>query len=311
MSVEIGATKQQMALCDANGKIIKLLSDKISLENGAKDVLDWIKGKGAALLGSGMGVAAIGVGFGGPLESGTGRVLVSVQVPGWKDFKLKNWFEENFNVPAVIVNDTVAGGYGELQTEAESRNFYYINIGSGIGGSLFINRKPYDGIGFGAAYTGHTYVPDWTSARPGAYRKLEDICSGFAIERRLKDKGYIPKESKLFKLCGGDISKSSCALLGQAASEGDEFSISEIDRVASTLGIALSNVITLLSVDTVSVGGGVANLGDIILDPLRRHVEELVFISAKGRYRIIQCSYLDQAVIVGAALFARDGFKVI
>ena len=53
------------------------------------------------------------------------------------------------------------------------------------------------------------------------------------------------------------------------------------------------------------IGGGVANLGEVFLDPIRRFTDQRVFISAQGAYRIVACSFMDAAVPVGAALLAR------
>ena len=58
--------------------------------------------------------------------------------------------------------------------------------------------------------------------------------------------------------------------------------------------------------DGLGIGGGVANLGEVLLDPIRRHTDERVFISAQGAYRIVPCASMDAAVPVGAALLARD-----
>ena len=158
-------------------------------------------------------VEKIGVGFGGPLESSVGRVTTSVQVPGWENFHLKTWFEENFHHSTVVVNDTVAGGYGELLLGSGlgKNYFYYTNIGTGIGGAMFINGKPYDGTGFGATYMGHTYIPDWHN--PDSAQKLENICCGIAIEKRLRKPGYVPADSRLMSICKGNIETITCQML--------------------------------------------------------------------------------------------------
>ena len=236
-------------------------------------------------------VRAVGAGFGGVLESRTGRIRISVQVPGWQDFPLQDWLERTFHLPALVANDTVAGGYAELCRGAgiDARHFFYSNIGSGIGGALFLDRVPYDGLGMGGAYLGHTYVPDWTADVAGREIKLENLCSGWSIETRLRTPGYVARESQLMAMCHGDVSSLTCAMLGEAARSGDTFATAEIDRIARSYAIALSNLITLVSPDVVAIGGGVANLGDVLLDPIRRFTEERVFVSVRGAYRIVPC----------------------
>jgi predicted NBD/HSP70 family sugar kinase len=67
-----------------------------------------------------------------------------------------------------------------------------------------------------------------------------------------------------------------------------------------------SNLLTLVARDAVAIGGGVANLGDVLLDSIRRFAEERVFLSVQGAYRIVPCVRMDAAVPVGAAVLARD-----
>lgn len=313
LGVEIGGTKQQIAVCDEAGQIVRMESERVVLVSGAPDICAWIEKTIDKLIKEFPDIKAIGVGFGGPLESATGRCIMSLQVPGWENFELKTWLEKRYPLPVTVVNDTVAGGYAELKLGSgrDSSKFFYTNIGTGIGGSLFIDGKTWDGIGFGGAYLGNTYTADWTSDEIAAVTKIETLCSGAQIEKRLRIVGYVPQDSILIELCGGDIQKIDCRLLKKAAECGDAFALEELDRVGETFGMGVANVVSLLGVDTVSIGGGVANLGDLILEPIRKYAEKYVFISGKGRFKVVQCSLMDDNVPVGAALYARDGFDTI
>lgn len=313
LGIEIGGTKQQIAVCDKNGQIIRMESERVVLVNGASDIRAWIEKTVDKLLTEFSDIKAIGVGFGGPLESVTGKCIMSLQVSGWENFELKTWLENKYPIPITVVNDTVAGGYAELKLGSgrDSSKFFYTNIGTGIGGSLFIDGKTWDGIGFGGAYLGNTYTADWTADENGAVTKIETLCSGAQIEKRLRKEGYVPENSMLIELCNGDIKKIDCRMLKKAAENGDEFALAELDRVGETFGMGVANVVTLLGVDTVSIGGGVANLGELILEPIRKYAEKYVFISGKGRFKVVQCTLMDDNVPVGAALYARDGFDTI
>jgi len=268
-------------------------------------VLNWIEANFPGLLAR-HEVEAIGVGYGGILESSTGRVLLSVQVPGWQDFMLKDWFEQKFGIPTVVVNDTVCGGYAEyrLGSGRGYRSFYYTNIGTGIGGAMFFDGRTYDGVGYGGVYMGNTYVHDPLAA-PGTVCKLENFCSGVAIEKRLRAPGRVPEDSMLFGTA------RSCYDLKLAADAQDAFALSELELFASVYGVTLANFITLFSPERVAIGGGVANLGEVLMEPIRRHTDKYVFESAKGRYDIVQCELMDENVLIGAALYARDGFETI
>lgn len=316
VGVEIGGTKQQIAVGLDDGTIVKSRSVRLVYRRGAEDILEWLSKNIQEYLSmseyAGQ-IRGIGVGFGGPLETATGRVLSSLQVNGWKDFELKTWFEEEFGLPTIIVNDTVTGGFAELYKGAgrQSETFFYTNIGTGIGGGLYIHGKYFDGSGFGASYLGNMFVPDWTSEIPGAYTRTELICSGKSIEKRLRTPGYIPSDSLLAVHHNKDIEQMTCADLAQAVRARDAFAMAELDRIAQTFSLSLANILASQGADRVVIGGGVANMGDILFDRIRKYTDELAFIANKGKYEIFQSQFLDDAVLVGALLIASGKYRQI
>lgn len=138
----------------------------------------------------------------------------------------------------------------------------------------------------------------------GACTRTELICSGRSIENRLRQKGYIPKNSVLAACHDGDIQKVTCMDLAEAVKAGDSFAVDELDRIAGTFSLSLANILASQGADTVVIGGGVAKMGDILFDRIRRFTDERAFIANKGHYRILPSYFLDDAVLVGALLVA-------
>ncbi|MEY8353296.1 ROK family protein [Lachnospiraceae bacterium 54-53] len=301
IGIEIGGTKQQIALGTADGTILAVRSVKLGERTKAADILEWLE-ENVRQMAEQEDIGGIGVGFGGPLELRTGRVLCSLQVSGWKDFKLKEWFEIKFGIPSVIVNDTALGGIGELVlgNGRGSSRFFYTNIGTGIGGGLFIDSRYYDGSGYGACYLGNTWVPDWRSKEPGAKTRLELLCSGKSIEERLNCPEYIPQDSVLAKV----KKRITCSELGDGGKAGDGFCVEELDRIAKTFSIGLSNILAIAAPDRIAIGGGVAKIGDPLLSRIRRYTEEYVFVAESGHYNIVESSLMDHAVLTGGLLAA-------
>lgn len=309
LGVEIGGTKLQLAAGTRDGAILRTHRGASRPEEGAAGILRWFDESIPEFLAacSDLGrIEAIGVGFGGPIESATGRVLVSHQVAGWEGIALRAWFEERFAVPTSVNNDSNAAGWAEFCRGAGigTRHFCYMNIGSGIGGALVIDGKLHDGQGFGAGEIGHTYVPDWTADAPGAADKLEHLCSGWSIERRLRARTDISSDSPLFRLCGGDPSRLTCAMLGEAARVHDAVALDELAQVGRAVGIALANVLTLFHPERIAMGGGVSLLGDVLLEPIRAEVARHVFGPYRDRYTIVPCALAESVVLVGALLLA-------
>lgn len=311
LGVEIGYTKQQLAIGTGDGTLLDVIQAKLVLKRGAQDILDWMMEQIPALLAGKPGyrtdVKAIGIGFGGPLETATGRVLSSIQVPGWEGFRLREWASQAFGLPCYVINDTVAGGYAELRLGAGRGvdHFFYTNIGSGIGGSLFMHGKWYDGTGLGASYLGNTFVPDWTTEQPGKPIRLELICSGMNIEKRLRRPGYVPGDSLMATLCD-DPASYTCAMLAQAVRMQDAFAVAQLDAITQSFAIGLCNMLALAPARRIAIGGGVAKMGDILFDRIRHYTQAYAFIANKDAYDIVQSELLDNAVTAGAVLYAAD-----
>lgn len=301
IAVEIGGTKQQLAAGTKDGVIEKRRTVKLGNTACGEDIRQWIKTNVEELIQEEK-PAAIGCGFGGVLEFEEGKSLGSMQVEGWKDFKLKEWLEEEFHLPVVLLNDTVAGGFGELYAGAGkgSRRFFYTNLGTGIGGGFYLDGKSRDCFGRGGSYLGNTWVPDWRSDKLGAVTKAEYICSGMNIEKRLNQPGYIPSNSFLAEKQG----EVTCVDLAEGVRQKDAFCMGQLDRTAETFAIALANMMALVAPDRIVIGGGVAKMGEILFSRIREYTQKYAFVANQERYEIKESQLLDDAVLVGSLLAA-------
>ena len=171
LGVEIGGTKLQVAACDKRGQVRELIRAAGNRRLGRAGILRQLEG----LVGAQRGVRAIGVGFGGPVDSATGRVVKSHQVAGWSGFELRRWFEKEFALPVVVENDSNCAALAEARCGAGrcKRVVLYSNVGTGIGGGLVVDGTLYNGR-FGAMEIGHTKFGGQT---------VESLASGLAIER--------------------------------------------------------------------------------------------------------------------------------
>jgi glucokinase len=311
IGIEIGGTKLQAVLGTATGEICTRERGGVDVAKGAAGILDWIEGaveKTISGVPEGARATGIGVGFGGPVESSTGRVLTSHQIEGWDGVLLKEWLESKFSRPVVIENDANTAGWAEycLGAGQGTRNFVYCNIGSGIGGALIADGALYNGQGYGACEIGHTYVPDWTSETSGASNKLENLCSGWSITRRIQRWSEIERHSPLGELCDGNPKNLTCPILAEAARRGDQRALAEVIAIARGVGTALSNVVTLLHPERIALGGGVSLMGDVLLDHVQEHIANHVFGPYEGRYDLVPCALEEDVVTVGTLLLAGE-----
>ncbi len=295
LAVEIGGTKQQMAVGTADGRIAERRQVKLGASTTAQNILRWIKETGEELRAA-WDVQGIGVGFGGPIDPDTGIIVCSLQVEGWNQFPLRAWFQETFSLPSRVLNDTVTGGLGELYCGAGrgSKRLFYTNIGTGIGGGLY-----WDG-GFGASSLGYAWVPDWTAQQPGAETRLEYLCAGPFIEKRLNTPGYVPEDS----LLAAREKPLTCLDLAQGVEQGDPFSCQELDRVAKTFSLGLADVLALAFPERIVIGGGVAKMGEILFSRLRTFTRQCAYVADVDRFQIAPSQLMDDAVLVGGLLLA-------
>lgn len=297
LSIEIGGTKQQAAVGTADGTILVRRQVRLGENTNASAILRWIRETGSELC-QVYSIQGIGVGFGGPIDPLTGTIVCSLQVDGWEHFHLLEWFRQTFRLPAVVRNDTVTGGLGELYCGAGrgSSRFFYTNIGTGIGGGLY-----WPG-GYGASSLGYAWVPDWQSPHCGEATRLEYLCAGPFIEKRLNTPGYVPADSSLAALPG----RRTCADLAEGARANDLFCCAELDRVARTFSLGLADVLALAFPDRIVVGGGVAKMGEVLFSRLRHFTEASAFVADAGRFQILPSALMDDAVLVGGLLLASN-----
>lgn len=312
LAAEIGGTKLQAALGRADGTILARRRTTVAKGTDAEGILAWFPGAIGELRQEsskhGGIIEQIGVGFGGPIDTPSGRVLKSHQVGGWDDFPLRVWFERKVGLRTTVANDSNAAGWGEYKRGAGkgTQTFCYMNVGSGIGGALVVNGKLHDGQGIGAFEMGHTRIPELDEGHHLHSVKLEDRCSGWAVERQFHGRP-LKLGSPLLDLAGGRPEHVTCAMIGEAAMRGDEQAIKAIDDLARNLAWAMANAITLIHPERFAVGGGVGLLGEVLLRPVRKYVNDYVFEPYRGRYEIVSAVLGEDVVLCGALLLAGGG----
>ena len=293
--IEIGGTKQQIAL-GFPGNFLERKSIRLGKDTSAKNILSWIRSAMDEFQEE-YEILRVGVGFGGPLDSPNNRIHQSCQIEGWENFPLEQYLSDTLGVPVTVRNDTVTGGLTEFYegNGKGSRRLFYTNIGTGIGGGIFTSAA-YQESSFG-----YLYAADFREGNEGKSVALERLCSGKDTEERLNAPGYIPAGSLLHGK--GHVSMADVA---DAVEKGDPFAAEELDRITEAYGIALAGFLAVTYCDRVVIGGGVANMGEILFSRIRKYTDEYAFVANKGRYAILPSRFMDDAVLEGALLLAES-----
>ena len=175
-----------------------------------------------------------------------------------------------------------------------------ITIGTGIGGSLLINGDIYRGSNGAAGEVGY-----WAWSLPDerynqqTFGEFESFASGPGIARRAQE--LLAKEPQagktLRELVQNELEAITAKEIFAAAQAGDENCLQLIEETAEVLGLVLANLSTVLDVQRIVIGGGVAAAGEILLEPIRTTIKKITPYPPQ----VVQSSLGYRASIIGAA----------
>jgi glucokinase len=312
LAVDVGGTKIMTAVFAPGGKMLSKNVSPTLVNEGVDSTIErLISAIRAALARQGLETAdldAIGIACAGGVDSERGVVVTpSPNMPGWKDVPLADILRKKLNQKVFVVNDASAAALGEHLYGAGkgASNIVLFTVGTGIGGGIIIDGKLYLGARGGAGELGHmTVAADGLACRCGNTGCLELLASGRAVERDAITRLRRGEKSVLVELCRGDIESITAEQVGEAARISDPLALEVLARAAYYLGIGIINVVNIFNPDMVIIGGGMAELGEMLIGPGRRLVDERAFSISSGSVRIVAAQLGNEAGVYGAAAFA-------
>lgn len=247
-------------------------------------------------------IAAIGVGVPGLVDFDRGFVHVLTNVPGWKHIPLKSLLSEKTGLPCIVENDANAMAYAEWRYGAGKglRNVVALTLGTGVGGGLVLDGKMFRGSSFSAGEIGQMSIE--MDGVPGAYGNLG------ALEKYMGNVQIAEHAVKRYAEAGMDKNLEDCTpkAIAIAAGNGDDIARQIWAEIAEWLGTALSSIAWLINPDAFVIGGGVAQAGDLIFDPLKRKVQSMLSTVVWEKLQIVPARFSNEAGIIGNAALAAD-----
>lgn len=302
LGIEIGGTKLQLVVGNDKAQILERFRFIVDPEDGAKGIRQQIKEALDKIRLHAIG--AIGIGFGGPVDHNTGKVIRSYQVEGWGDFVIREWLEKLTRIPVWIDNDANVAALGESLYGAgkDAKQVFYVTLGSGVGGGVVVNKQIYHGAKSGEGEFGHIRLD-----KNG--RTVESSCSGWAVDEKIRTYARLHQDSLLNQLTQG-YTRGEARVLVAALKQQDKPSIEILDTTADDFSFALSHAVHLMNPETVILGGGLSNVGE----PFRKLIEQKLQTYLMDVLRpgpSIQLSLLkEDAVPVGALALAINKLSV-
>lgn len=303
--VDIGGTNISVALVDTDGSVVASKRTKTPTD-GPDSVVDAIVDTLGKLDGS---FRAVGVGAPGPVQDGV--VMAAPNLAGWREpVPLADALTAEVDAPVVVDNDANVGAYGEWSAGAgrDARFMLGVWLGTGVGGGLVLDGKLYRGAFGGAGEFGHMIVHRG-GALCGCGRRgcVEAYAGRAALEGAAVTAFEAGRPTAMMEIQDRlGKTRMTSAVWETALEERDPLATRLFGDAIDALGCGVAAAINLLDLDTIVVGGGLAEkLGQPFVDEIAEATLPRV-LSATMERRFVVSTLGDDAGLVGAASLARD-----
>jgi len=307
-AIDLGGTSVRAAVVDVNGGIAGFVTGATEASQGPDAVIDRI----VAVLYDSLArasvttsdLAAVGIGAPGPLDWDTGVIHEAPNLPGWKEVPLAARIGDAVGLPAFLENDANAAALAEWQygVGRGAMNMLYITVSTGVGGGLILDGELWHGAYGSAGEFGHMTVDfDGPLCDCGNRGCIEALAAGPDLATWVVDQIATGRSSSL----SGQTDLSGRAVV-EAAQEGDALAVSALERAGRAVGFGVINVAHLVNLDAVVIGGGIANAGDLLFDPVRATVREHLLESTAPNLRLEPWTLGENVGLLGAAAAARS-----
>lgn len=238
----------------------------------------------------GLRPLAAGVALPGIVDERAGRIVFSSNV-GWRDLPLGERLTDHAGIPVSVTHDVRAGGLAEsvLGAGRGVRDQLFLPIGTGIAGAMILDGRPYAAGGF-AGEIGHLQIdPAGPACGCGGRGCLEMYASASAISRRYGER----------RPAGEGV---SAAQVAERAAAGEPLATEIWQEAVAALATALHAYVTICAPELIVVGGGLAESGETLLDPLRKALSAR--LTFHRRPTVVRAALGDRAGLLGAGLVA-------
>jgi glucokinase len=292
IGVDLGGTKIAAGAIDRRGAITARREQPTpkSSEDALLQALDEMVEQVSDEVGS---AEALGFGIPSTIDQRSGRAVSSVHIPlAGLDFRTR--MGQRFQLPVAIDNDGNAAAIAEwtLGAGAGTQHMVMVTLGTGIGGGLILDGKPYRGAMGAGAELGHMVLkydgPSCIGTCPGRGH-FEALASGTAANAAARS------------VLGEDATGHDLVRL---ASEGDPRATEALAGLGRILGAGLASLVNVFNPEVIVLGGGFGKAGELLFAPAREVVAREALAPARDLVRIVPAELGSEAGLIGAGLIA-------
>lgn len=253
-------------------------------------------------------VAAVGVGAAGTVEWPTGRIRWAPNNE-YRDWNVRAELERATGLPTVVDNDANVAGLAEARLgDPRYEEMILVTVGTGVGSGIVLDGRIYRGPHGLGAEVGHMNVsPDGPRCGCGNYGCLEALASGTALTRMGRSAAAGDPGGMIATLAAESGEDVTGQIVTRAAMAGDTTAASLFARLGRSLGIGIASMNAVFELEAVLIGGGLVDVGELLLEPTRRAAREFAYApAARPIPPILPATYGGDAGKIGAALLALE-----
>ncbi len=310
VGVDLGGTNVRAAVIDRASEQIVARGENISSRGMDGPELTAMQIATAAMMaldqaGAGLEqVLGVGVAVPGHVKARQGLVKWAPNFKDqWKDVPIAALIERHLGLPVQIGNDANLAALGEFRFGAGRavRHLVMVTLGTGIGGGIIVDGKLLDGADGGAGEIGHMVINPGGRGGNSAFGSVEGETQRDAIIERAARKIQEGYATSLGERVDFNRFALTPAIIAEEAQKGDAIALEVFEETGYYLGLCVTNLIDILNPEMVVIGGGIAQAGDILLDPIRRTVTATAIRSLAKSCRIVPAELGDNAGVFGGA----------
>lgn len=295
IGVDVGGTKILAGVVDREGSVGRQV-EKPTPRSSQDELLAELDAVVEGLLAE-DGVAAVGFGIPSTIDQRSGRAVSSVHIP-LADIDFRDRMAERHGLPVAIDNDGNAAAIAEWRFGAgrDTSHMVLLTLGTGVGGGLILDGRPYRGSVGAGAELGHI-VLDYGGIPCGEGCTGRGHLEAFAA-------GRAADEAARIRFGAG----SSARDLVEAARNGDAGAREDLAEIGRHLGAGIASIVNVFNPEVVVLGGGFAEAGDLLIGAVRETLAREGLRPARDLVRIEWAALGPEAGMVGAALV---GFEAL
>lgn len=299
IGIDIGGTNLRLGVLD-NDLVIEEMRFQANFSEICKNNLSdaaWIKilEVTANLIKSALkkypNVSSVGIGFPGFIDPITQKITQSPNLPGLLNADLSGDLSQMIHLPVTVENDALSAAYGEFSSlSSAERDLIYVGLGTGVGGGLILDGKPFAGQHGMSMEIGHIItVPDGRLCGCGNHGCMEQYASASGVALSYAE------------LTGITIPADEIAMRARA---GDDHAIQAYLIAGLNLATALAHIVKVLDIRLVLIGGGMSQAWDLMSQSFQKTLEAELMPVLRGKINVRISTAGDHAGIIGAALLS-------